>query len=594
MAQREAVARGPVRGAGAGEVPARRFFSRERLAEVRPEHVLFGAIFLLVLLLIIPPVLTLFRTSFFVGERPGRPGELSLGAYQEILTSPYLRDVTGSTLLFSIGSTVAGLILGGGLAWCTERTNAPFKQLVYASTFVSFAVPGILRTIGWIFLLGPNSGTLNVLYRNAIGSPDAVLLSAFSMGAMILVEGVFWIPLVFLMMSASFKSMDPSLEEAASMSGANVFQTLRRITIRLALPGILSVLFLTFIRSIQAFEVPLLLGVPARIRVFTTEVYMSVQSRMVPDYAYSSAYGVLLLGLLAGCIWLYGFATRRTNQFATVTGKGFRPRVTDLGPYRTLAGAFILFVVALQFLPVIYLMVASFLPTLGLDRPFWEALTTRNYQVVLNNPIILRSLQNSVVIAVTSATVVVSVTAVMAWVMIRTRVPGRQVLDQIVSLPLVFPGIVMGVAILVLYLRSPIPVYGTIWILVIAYVTSYLPYGMRYAHPGLLRIHPELEESAQISGASWGKMFLRIVLPLLLPALFAGWIFVFLISLRELSVAALLYTSQSPVVATTMLDLWENGNVNQVSAFGAIIAVFSIAVSISAYRFSRRYGIQQA
>jgi iron(III) transport system permease protein len=176
--------------------------------------------------------------------------------------------------------------------------------------------------------------------------------------------------------------------------------------------------------------------------------------------------------------------------------------------------------------------------------------------------------------------------------MVRARVRGTGLLDQLASLPLVLPGVVLGVAILVLYLRSPIPVYGTIWILVIAYVTSYLPYGLRYAHPGLLRIHPELEESAQLSGARWTTVFRTVVVPLMLPALFAGWIFVFLISIRELSVAALLYTPRSPVIATAMLDLWRNGNVNQATAFGTIIAIISITFAVITFRVSRRFGLQ--
>jgi iron(III) transport system permease protein len=191
-----------------------------------------------------------------------------------------------------------------------------------------------------------------------------------------------------------------------------------------------------------------------------------------------------------------------------------------------------------------------------------------------------------------SATLVMALAAVVVWVIVRGRVRGGGLLDQLGSLPLVLPGVVLGVAILVLYLRSPVPVYGTIWILVIAYVTAYLPYGLRYAHPAVLRIHPELEESAQLSGASWGAVFSRVVLPLMLPALFAGWIFIFLISIRELSLAALLYTPRSPVIATAMLDLWRNGNVNQATAFGTIVALISITLAIITYRVSRRFGLQ--
>lgn len=564
---------------------------RLALPALRAEHWLFGGTLLVLALLVLPPFLMLLRTSVVVGERLGRAGTLSLDAYAQILTSARLPELVGNTLVFALGSTLAGLVLGGGLAWCTERTNAPFKGLVYAATFVSFAVPGILRTIGWIFLLGPRTGALNELFRVAAG-PDALLLSAFSMPAMVLVEGLVWVPVVFLMMSASFRSMDPALEEAAFISGAGTLQTLGRVTGRLALPAVLSVVLLMFIRSVQAFEVPLLLGVPGKINVLTTEVYLSVHGTMLPDYSYACAYGVLLLAFLSVCIALYGRATRHAAAFATITGKGFRPRAMDLGSWRWAAGAFVLAVVSLQFLPIVYLVFASFLPSLGQSAPLWQQLSLANYQTVMRNPEILLSLQNSLVIGAVSASVVVLIAAVAAWVMVRGRLRARGLLDQLASLPLVFPGVVMGIAILVLYLRSPVPVYGTIWILVIAYVTSFLPFGLRYAHPGVLQIHPELEESAQLSGASWAQTFVRVVLPLLRPALFAGWVFVFLISLRELSVAALLYTAKSPVIATTMLDLWENGNVNQVSAFGTIVAALSIALAAVAYRFSRRWGIQ--
>ena len=545
----------------------------------------------LLALLILPVAITLVRSSLVVGERLGRTGTFSFGAYEEILSSPALPSLVLSTLAFALGSTFVGVALGGALAWCVERTDAPFKRLVYAGVFVSFAVPGILRTIGWIFLLGPRTGALNELARVFAG-PDAMLLDVFSLPAMILIEGVFWVPLVFLMLAANLGSMDPSLEEAAATARARPLTIIRRITLPLALPSVIAVFLLAFIRSIQAFEVPLLLGVPARVPIFTTEVYLSVQGRMVPDYSFASAYGVLLLVFLVACILLYGRATRNASRFATITGKGYRPRVAPLGRARPLAGAFILFVAALQFLPVLYLVFASFLPTFGLGGAPWEHLTLRNYSVVLANRDIFASLRNSALVGAVTATAVVAIAALTAWAMVRTKVRGRGMLDQVASLPLVFPGIVLGIAVLGLYIRSPIPVYGTIWILVLAYVIGYLPYGLRYVHPGLLRIHPELEESGRTAGAHWGAVFIRIVLPLLLPALLAGWIFVFLISVRELSVAALLWSPRSPVIATTMLDLWNNGNVNQVSAFGAIVALLSMGAAALVAGVSRRWGIQ--
>ncbi|MDE3113599.1 MAG: iron ABC transporter permease [Chloroflexota bacterium] len=526
-----------------------------------------------------------------VGEQPGRPGTLSLAAYQEIVTSSDLGELIATTITFAGGATLVGLVLGGVLAWCVERTNAPLRQISYPAIFVSFAVPGIVRAIGWILLLGPRTGSINELFRALTGS-TATLMDVFSLPVMIVVEGVFWIPLVFLMMSASFRSMDPSLEEAAMTSGATTWRTIRRVTAAVALPSVLSVIILTFIRSVQAFEVPLLLGVPAKAYTVTTVVYLNVTSGIMPDYSYSAAYGVLLVAFLVAAITLYGRVTRRASSFATITGKAFRPRVLELGRGRWIVTAIVLSIVALQFLPILAILWASLIPSFGLPGAPWDHLTLGNYRTVLADPQILLSLQDSFSIGILAATGVMAVTAVVAWVLVRARIRGTALLDQLASMPLVLPGVVLGIAVLVTYIRSPIPVYGTIWILVIAYMTTYLPYGLRYAHPGMLRIHPELEESAQLSGAGWGGTFRKVVVPLLLPALFAGWVFVFLISVRELSVAALLYTPRSPVIATTMLDLWTNGSVNQVTALGSLVAAISITFAVFTYRVSRRFGLQ--
>jgi len=548
--------------------------------------VVFGLIALVLLGIVVPPVITLVQTSLLVGAGPGRAGTLSLQSYVDIVKAPEFGGLVLTTLVFAFGSGAVGLVFGGGLAWLIERTNAPFKQLVYAASFVSFTVPGILRAVGWIFLLGPRTGTLNELFRSLFHT-NRVLADVFTLPVMVVIEGTFWIPVVFLLLGASFRAMDPSLEEAAIMSGSSTAQTVRRVTLRLAVPALASAMLLMFIRGIQAFEVPLVLGVPSKIYVLTTEVYISMQSRVIPEYSKPSAYGVLLFAFLLVCVYLYSRVTGRTSRFVTVTGKGFRPRQLDLGRGRILASVFIVLVVAMQFLPILELVAASFLRSLGSMQ-----LTLGNYAVVLNNSAIIQSLWNSFVIAVVSATLVVLITSVVAWCMVRGRTPIRGLLDQLASLPLVFSGVVLGLAVLILYVRSPIPVYGTVWILVIAYVTAFLPFGLRYAHPGLLQIAPELEESGQMSGARWAQVFRKIVIPLLMPALFAAWVFVFLISLRELSAAAFLYTAQSPVIATTMLDLWQNGSVNQVSAFGSIVSALSITFAIGTYRFIRRWGLR--
>jgi iron(III) transport system permease protein len=560
-----------------------------RLRGPRFQHVLFGVVLLVLLDLMVPPAVFLLRGSLS-GVRGTATGELSLDAYAAVLTSPQLAAAVSATLVFAVCSSCLGIALGGVLAWLVERTDAPCKQLLYASTFVSFAVPGIIRVIGWVFLLGPRSGYLNEAARAVFG--PGVGFDVFSMAGMVLVETLFWIPVVFLLMAVPLRSMDPSLEEAAAMSGAPPPRVLWSITLRLALPAILSVLLLTVVRSIQAFEIPVLLGVPAGIRVLTTEVYLAVRESLVPRYGTASAYGVLTLGIVFVALYLYGRVTRDAHRFATITGKGFRPRQYALGRGRLPAALLILFVVAVQFLPLAALLAVSLSRSISDAATFWNSLTLEHYVAVLASPTLLGSFRNSLVVAAVSATAAVALSACVAWTIVRTRIAGRFWLDHLASLPIAFPGVVLGVAFLQAYLALPIPIYGTIWLLIVAFTASFLPYAMRYSFPGLLQIHPELEESAQASGAGWGRTFWHIVIPLLLPALFGGWIFIFLVTIRELSIAALLYTQQSQVIATTILDLWVNGNTSQLSAFAMVVVAVMTPLAMLLYRYSRRLGVR--
>ena len=549
---------------------------------------LFLATLAALLFLIGPPIFFLLRGSLS-GTR-GSAGALNLDAYAAVLGSPSLLSSLGATLVFALLSSLGAIALGGLLAWIVERTDAPGKQALYASTFIVFAVPGIIRVVGWIFLLGPRSGYLNEAARRVLG--EGVGFDIFSMAGMVLVETLFWVPVVFLLMAMPLRSMDPALEEAAAMSGARPLRVLRSITLRLALPAILSVLLLSFVRSIQAFEIPVLLGVPAGIRVLTTEVYLAVRESLVPRYGTASAYGVLTLCVVLVGLYFYSRVTRDAHRFATVTGKGFRPRLQELGPWRWPAAALVFFVVAVQLLPILALAAVSVSRSISTASSFWTSLTLEHYATVLSSPALLGSFRNSLLVGLFAATGAVLLSVLIAWLMARTRIPGRMLLDQLASVPMAFPGVVLGVAFLQTYLTLPIPIYGTIWLLVVAFAVSFLPYAMRYSYPGILQIHPELEESAQTSGAGWWRTFTRILVPLLFPALFGGWIFIFLITVRELSIAALLYTQQSQVVATTILDLWVNGSTRQLSAFAMVVIGVMTPLAMVLYKISSRFGVR--
>lgn len=500
------------------------------------------------------------------------------------------KSLLWNSLIFSIGSSGLALVFGTTLAWLAERTNARFRGLTYVSAFVSFAIPGIIKVIGWILLFGPEAGYLNVAVKSLTGIFP--LFNVFSMGGMILVEGFLWTPVVFLLMGTPFRSMDPSLEEAAVVSGSSEWQVFRRVTFPMAAPSVLSVLILTFVRSLEAFEIPALIGLPAGIEIFTTQIYTQLKGNIIPDYGHASAYSVILIALVSLVLIPYYRVTQDTFKFSTVTGRGFNPRRKDLRKWRWLGGLFLLSLPLVQLLPMLALLWSSFTPFLQV--PSVEALgqlSFANYALAFNDPKIVRSTANSLLVSITSASGAVAVAFVVAWIVARTGISLRWMLDRLTMLPLVFPGIVLGVAILQMYLILPLPVYGTVWIMVAAFVPQYLPYAMRCNHAGLLGIHKELEESATASGASWGQVARNIIAPLMMPALFAAWIYIFLVTVRELSVSLLLYSPGSEVISVVMWELWENGAVGTLSAYALAISAAMALLAVLFYRTSRHYGL---
>jgi len=565
---------------------------------LRPRHQdqsyplwLFVPVALVLVFLVIPPLFFIVHSSLTAGPDAEVAG-FTFDNYGNIFESySEFKILLWNSLVFSVGSAAWALVFGTVLAWLAERSNAPFRGLAYVAAFVSFAIPGLIKVIGWILLLGPNDGFLNVIIRDLTGvSP---FFNIFSMAGMVLVEGFLWTPIVFLLMATPFRSMDPSLEEAAVISGSSDWQVFRKVTLPMAAPSVLAVLMLTFIRSLEAFEIPALVGLPSGIEVFTTQIYLQLTEGYIPEYGNASAYSALLIGLVALTLLPYYRVTQHAHRFTTITGKGFQPRRKDLGKLRWLGGLLLLFLPLIQMFPLVTLFWSSLTPFL--QNPSWEGIdqiSFNNYVTAFSDSKILSSIVNSLTISITSASAAVFIAFLAAWIVVRTRIRMRWTLDRLAMLPLVFPGIVMGVAVLKTFLTVPIPVYGTIWIIVIAFVSRYMPYAMRFSHAGLLGIHRELEESATASGATWGQVARNIVVPLMMPALFAAWIYIFLITIRELSVALLLYSPGSQVISVTIWEMWENGSVGTLSAFSLGITVGTVLLASLFHRLSRRYGLQ--
>ena len=540
--------------------------------------------------LVLPPFFFIIHTSL-VTDRGLQAGSFTIQHFANIVASlGDMKTLLANSLIFSVGSAAVALVYGTLLAWLAERSDAPFRKLAYVSAYVSFAIPGIIKVVGWIMLMGPKAGILNAAVATVTGS---ALFNIFSLEGMVLVESFLWIPIVFLLMATPFRAMDPSLEEAATTAGSSSWQVFRRVTFPLALPSVLAVLILTFIRSLEAFEIPALIGIPAGVEVLTTKIYLQIKGGLIPKYGEASAYSIILIGLVALGLYPYYRVTSKTYKFTTISGKAYRPHRIQLGKWRWLGGVLMLVLPLLQFLPIIAITWSSFLPFAQVpSRKALSMLTLTNYVTAFNDSGIIRSILNSLTVSTASATGAILITFFAAWLIVRASIKARWLLDQMAMLPLVFPGIVMGIAILKMYLVLPLPVYGTLWILILAFIARYLPYGIRFSHSALLSLHKELEEGAMVSGASWFQMVRQVVAPLIMPALLAGWIYVFLITFKELSIALLLYSPGSQVVAVTIWELWDNGHVGELAAFSLIITIGTVLVGSIFLSLAQRYGLQ--
>jgi iron(III) transport system permease protein len=554
---------------------------------------IIGVAVVLVGWLALVPLVFLVWQSFMTPLAPDMPAILTLANYRNVYASPETFRLLTNSVVFASGAAILSLALGTALAWINERTDTPFKSLFYALSVVPLIVPGILFVAAWIMLASPKIGVLNLLLQRAFGT-DYVFFDVYTLPGMMWVDGIQHAPIAFLLMGAAFRSMDPSLEESAAVSGASALQILRRVTLRLATPALAASFLILFVRSIESFENPALLGLPAGIQVFTSSIYEALRA-YPSDVGLASTYAMTLLVITSGGLYWQSRLSGHGSRYATVSGKAFRPRVMALGGWRYAAGAFFLLYAALAIgLPFLVLVWSSLqrfyaVPSLAALK----TISLANYRAVLDAPNIGTAVWNSVFLALATATAVMMLTAIIGWLVLRTRVPGRWLLDNVASLPMVMPGLVVGLAIMVLYLALGGGIYGTIWILLIAYMTRFLPYGMRFNSASLLQLHKELEESASLSGADWFTSFRRIVLPLLKPGLLAGWLYIVIVSVRELSSSVLLYSPDSIVVSVVLWELWQNGQYVQLSAMGVMLIAVLFVFVAAAQILSRRFGLSE-
>jgi len=517
--------------------------------------------------------------------------DLTVANYTSALGGAEFWSAMGNTVIYATGSTILSAVLGVALAIVVARTDAPFRSTISTLNYIRIIIPGLLTAIAWVFLGSPKIGLLNGLWRNITGSAEP-LFNIYSMGGMIFAQGIDTFPLVFLTVVAALKSMDPALEEAAFTSGKSLVYTFRRITLPMIRPAVLASCILVFIHNLESFEVPLVLGLPIKTFVLSTEIFF--KTTYVPsDYGAAGAYGVLLLVIALVGVYIYQRMTRRAYAYVTVSGKAFRPRIIELGIWRWpigIAAMLVMFVAVI--LPTLVLLYASSMRFF--QQPSLRALESMsfaNYALVFKNSTVISGIQNSLMLGVGSATILVLFVSILSWMVLRTQIPGRKTLDFLAFVPQAVPSILFGVALLWLYLVVPLPIYGTLWVILLAYITRYMPHAMRIISVGMLQFHPELEEAAYACGASWWRMFRKILLPLLRPVIVTAWIWVMIHAFRELAISAILSGPNTRTVGVAIYSLWTEGSFGLISAFSVMIIAVLIVVAFAAEMIGRRFGV---
>ncbi len=535
----------------------------------RLEHfVMGGAVAALVILVVLPLL------SLLLGSVRGEAG-LSLENFVEVLTGRLYVTALKNSLMLGAWTSLFGTVIGLTLAWAVARTDVPAKPLLQLTATLSYLSPPFLTAIAFTYLFSPNAGLINVLMRDVLGLPW-LTFNIFSMPGLVLVTVTHTFPFVYLLAASALQSVDASYEEAAQILGAGKLRTAFSITAPLVAPAVLSGALLGFVNAIALFGSQAIIGLPGRIVTLPTRIYALFD--YPPEYGLASALSLVFVLITIVALYLQrAFLARRS--YVTLAGKGSRLALLRLGRWRFVLLGFgiVVFVVAIL-APYSTLIAVSFSKSWGLD--FWKGLTLANYKFILfDYDVTRRAILNSLLLATLAATVAVLLGAVIGWIDLRTRIPGRRLLDYFALIPLGLPGIVVAVALIQFWLAMPVALYGTLAILLLAYVGRYIPLGVRAANAALRQVDPSLEESAQILGASWLTTMREVTLPLIRPGLFAGWLLVFVPVIQELSASILLFSSSSITLAVAIYNLYETGYIEPVAALAMVnMVIISAAI----------------
>lgn len=541
------------------------------------------------LLLVATPLLTVTVASF----RPGLTlpfqagGDWTLRNFVTAFGSGFTYRLLLNTFLYAFASLTVGLSIALLFAWLVERSDMPYATSVYTLLLIPMAVPGLLKALGWVLLVGPRQGIINLLLRDFLGLNTPVgPLDIYSFAGMVFLTALSVVPTMFLMLGPLLRNINPSFEEAAEASGVGVLNTLRKVTLPLISPGILAVIIYFIIVMIESFEIPLAIGFNAKFPVLSLQVYILSRGEHLPEYGLASAYS--FLGLALGVLLLYGYrrATANAQKYAVITGKGYTRKRVALGRGKYLAlGLIWLYLFLAVILPVSILLWSSLL---DFYRPPSQAalaqISLKNYVEIFRNPRVVLAATNTLVVFLSAATVTVFIALLVSWVVHRSQAGVGAALDNAVFLPLAVPSMVIALGVMLFYISTPL--WGTIWIIVLGHIIRFLSFGVRTISATIVQIHQELEEAAWASGASRLTTLRRVTLPLLLPALWNSWLWVAIHSMRDFTFPLMLISYTNVMITSLLWSLWEQGRLTDMSALAVLLILISVFFSAVSRRVS--------
>jgi iron(III) transport system permease protein len=552
-----------------------------------------GALLAVVAYLLLPPLGTLVLGAI-TDSPPATPLHFTPATLRLAYGQADIYPALVNSLIFAGFTATIVLALGLGLAWIVERTDARVRLMTDLLVLAPIVMPAVLLVNGWIMLLSPRSGVINLMARDWFGLATPPF-DIFSFPGMVWIAVLQELPLAFLWLWPSFRAMNPELEEAGMTCGAGILTVIRRVTLPMLRPTILGAWTIFFIYALGALSVPLLVGEPAKIFLYSTQIYRAA-TQMPTDLNIASAYSLLFLVVSVIGIWLHFRFTRDGDRFATIRGRAFRPRRFELGRARLgVEAAVAIVLLFVGILPFLVLLWNAFMPfPQAPSLASIHLLGLKNFTAAWDYGPAQRAFRNSLLLGAASGVAATLLGAAIAWCNMRVGRYRRLIalMDQLAATPVALPGLVVGMGLTWFYLEVPLPIYGTPIILFLAYVTLHLPYAVRICSSGLAQLHPELEEAARATGASQGVVLARIVFALVAPSLLASTLYVLLRSFREYTASIFLAGPGLEVFSVLVLDMSQSGNTNILAAYTVIVACVMLVIGVLFNRVEKKIGLR--